>query len=125
MSNKREKPEQNNANSTGSLNFEAGSSSGFNRAAKEKVDKNMENSESKKGKEDTKNNVPFYKLFTLADTLDITLMSIGTIASVANGLTLPVMTILFGSLLNAFGQNTGNHSLVHEVSKVKLIPLQI
>ena len=119
-----EKPEQNNADSIVSVNIEAGSSSDLNMAAKKKTDKNnMEKTEHKKGKEDTKNTVPFYKLFDLADTMDITLMSIGTIASVANGLAFPVMTVLIGSLMNAFGQNTDIHNLVHKVSKVKLIPL--
>lgn len=117
MPNKKEKMEHNDVNSTVSLNIEAGSSSHLNVAAK---NTNMEKTEDKKGKEDTKNTVPFYKLFDLADSLDITLMSIGTFASVANGLAFPIMTVLFGSLTNAFGQNTDVHSLVHKVSKVSL-----
>ena len=67
--------------------------------------------------------VPFYKLFIFEDTLDIVLMSIATIASIANGLSFPIMAVFFGSLTNAFRQNqgTGNTRVVHEVSKVKLI----
>lgn len=90
----------------------------------------------KSGEEETKKGVPFYKLFVFADSLDIILMIIGTIASVANGLAFPVMTILLGHLLNVFGnnmdlhrfiefdalgKNADMHALLHEVSKVKLI----
>ena len=113
-----------NVNGTTSLNIEEGSSSNPNIPAKDNTDTNniVKAEDTKKG-EDTQMIVPFYKLFIFEDTLDIVLMSIATIASIANGLSFPIMAVFFGSLTNAFRQNqgTGNTRVVHEVSKVKLI----
>ncbi|CAL0301273.1 unnamed protein product [Lupinus luteus] len=64
--------------------------------------------------------VSFFKLFTFADKLDITLMIIGTIFSVANGLANPIMIMFFGKLINTFG-STDPAYMIHEVSKVALI----
>ncbi|KAK9040747.1 hypothetical protein V6N11_015887 [Hibiscus sabdariffa] len=75
--------------------------------------------ESSKGDGKT-NTVPFYKLFSFADSKDILLMIIGTTAAVWNGLSMPLMTILFGNLINAFGNNQSNGSMVEAVSKVSL-----
>ncbi|KAL4352496.1 hypothetical protein GQ457_06G030810 [Hibiscus cannabinus] len=75
--------------------------------------------ESSKGDGKT-NTVPFYKLFSFADSKDILLMIIGTTAAVGNGLSMPLMTILFGNLINAFGNNQSNGSMVEAVSKVSL-----
>ncbi|KAK1412487.1 hypothetical protein QVD17_33778 [Tagetes erecta] len=72
-----------------------------------------------KEKEDTKT-VPFYKLFAFADFTDYVLMIVGTIGAVGNGICMPLMTILFGDLLNSFGQNQNNHDVVSVVSKVSL-----
>lgn len=106
MSNKRQEP----ADSTSDLNIAVKSKKDKNNAAKAE-------DKSKEGEESCKS-VPLFKLFVLADTLDVALMSMGTIASVANGLAFPMATILFGNLLNAFGR--GNE-LVQEVSKVALL----
>ncbi|KAJ1414190.1 P-loop containing nucleoside triphosphate hydrolase [Sesbania bispinosa] len=64
--------------------------------------------------------VPFYKLFTLADHLDVTLMIIGVICAMANGLTQPLMTLIFGKLINTFGTTDPSH-IVNQVSKVALL----
>ncbi|CAH9069562.1 unnamed protein product [Cuscuta epithymum] len=64
--------------------------------------------------------VPFYKLFAFADSTDVALMAVGTIAAVANGLSLPFMTLLFGDVTDAFGQTQSNNGVVHAVSKVAL-----
>ncbi|XP_058748881.1 ABC transporter B family member 9-like [Vicia villosa] len=64
--------------------------------------------------------VPFYKLFNFADRLDVTLMIIGTIAAVANGLSQPLMTLIFGKLINAFGGSDPS-AIVKQVSKVSLL----
>jgi ATP-binding cassette subfamily B (MDR/TAP) protein 1 len=61
--------------------------------------------------------VPFYKLFTFADSLDVTLMIIGTISAAANGMTQPIMTLILGKMINIFG-STDSHHIVKEVSKV-------
>ncbi|KAJ1414191.1 P-loop containing nucleoside triphosphate hydrolase [Sesbania bispinosa] len=64
--------------------------------------------------------VPFYKLFIFADGLDVTLMIIGTICAMANGLSQPLMTLILGKLINAFGSNVPSQ-VVHQVSKVALL----
>lgn len=74
-------------------------------------------SEKKKRDEKTKR-VPFYKLFSFADSLDILLMIIGSIGAIGNGIGTPIMTILFGDLVDSFGQNQSNGEVVGVVSKV-------
>jgi ATP-binding cassette subfamily B (MDR/TAP) protein 1 len=64
--------------------------------------------------------VPFYKLFSFADKLDVTLMIIGVICAVANGLSRPLMALIFGKLINTFGYTEPLH-IVHEVAKVFII----
>jgi hypothetical protein len=65
--------------------------------------------------------VPFFKLFSYADSFDLLLMVVGTVGAIANGLAMPLMTIVFGSLTNAFGNNQSDNSvLVHAVSKVRV-----
>ncbi|XP_059435947.1 ABC transporter B family member 21-like [Corylus avellana] len=77
--------------------------------------------DSKKSKEDEKTNtVPFHKLFAFADSTDILLMIIGTIGAMGNGICMPLMTVLFGDLVNSFGQNQNNNDVVDVVSKVAL-----
>ncbi|XWS76724.1 hypothetical protein CRYUN_Cryun01aG0202400 [Craigia yunnanensis] len=78
-----------------------------------------QDSESSKGDEKT-NTVPFYKLFGFSDSMDIWLMIIGTIGAIGNGVCMPLMTILFGDLVDAFGENQSNEDVVDVVSKVAL-----
>ncbi|XP_072964824.1 ABC transporter B family member 9-like [Typha angustifolia] len=61
--------------------------------------------------------IPLYKLFAFADPLDAALMAVGAVAALVNGLAMPMMTFIFGQLINAFG-NADHDSVVHEVSKV-------
>lgn len=61
--------------------------------------------------------VPFYKLFSFADRLDVTLMIIGTIAAMANGFANPLMTLLLGKVINAFG-SSNQSEVLNQVSKV-------
>ncbi|CAK8530814.1 unnamed protein product [Lathyrus sativus] len=68
----------------------------------------------------TNQKLPFYKLFNFADRLDVTLMIIGTIAAVANGLSQPLMTLIFGKLINAFG-GFDPSAIVKQVSKVSFL----
>lgn len=68
-----------------------------------------------KGAEDQ--SVPLFKLFSFADRLDIALMIIGTGAAVANGLTQPLMSIIFGELINSFAK-ADQSDVVHTVSEV-------
>ncbi|CAE6190245.1 unnamed protein product [Arabidopsis arenosa] len=61
--------------------------------------------------------VSFFKLFSFADKTDVVLMTVGTIAAMGNGLTQPLMTLIFGQLINAFGTTDPDH-MVREVWKV-------
>ncbi|GMI69507.1 P-glycoprotein 21, ATP-binding cassette B21 [Hibiscus trionum] len=82
---------------------------------------NGENQHSESGKGDEKtNSVPLYKLFAFADSRDVVLMIVGMIGAIGNGLCMPLMTILFGDLIDAFGQNQSNNKVVDVVSKVAL-----
>lgn len=99
----------------GSTELCLASPSGTSIQAKE-AEKSKEN-QKKKETEITKV-VPFYKLFSFADSTDIILMIIGTIASIGNGVCMPVMSILIGELTDAFGQNQNNNEVVDKVSKV-------
>ncbi|CAA2979723.1 ABC transporter B family member 11-like [Olea europaea subsp. europaea] len=68
---------------------------------------------------DSTNSIPFYELFTFADSYDKILMIVGTIGAIGNGLCLPLMSILFGELIDSFGQ-TQTTNIVSVVSKVAL-----
>ncbi|KAJ4835578.1 ABC transporter B member 11 [Turnera subulata] len=75
----------------------------------------------KSSKDDGKNQtVPLLKLFSFADPTDVMLMVMGTIGAVGHGVATPLMTILIGEIINAFGQNQGNKDVIHPVSKVSL-----
>lgn len=63
--------------------------------------------------------VPFYKLFSFADGWDIVMMISGTLAAIGTGLSMPLMTVIFGQLINSFAGSNSN-SIVHEVTKVCL-----
>lgn len=65
--------------------------------------------------------MPFYKLFAFADSLDLALMVVGTIGAIGNGMAIPLMTLISGQLIDAFGQNQNNNHLVPLVSKVNLV----
>ncbi|PRQ39670.1 putative xenobiotic-transporting ATPase [Rosa chinensis] len=73
-----------------------------------------------KSKEDGTNTVPYYKLFSFADSVDYMLMSTGTISAVGNGLCMPLMTILMGDMINSFGETRKNKEVANAVSKVAL-----
>ncbi|PON43231.1 ABC transporter [Parasponia andersonii] len=73
---------------------------------------------SEKSKSDEK--VPFHKLFSFADSFDILLMIAGSIGAVGNGLGMPLMTVIFGQIVNSFGNNQTNQDVVSVVSKVAL-----
>lgn len=77
----------------------------------------MKGVEEKKNKKDGKE-VSFRELFRFADGLDMLLIVIGTIGAIANGVTQPLMTVVFGQLINAFGKTTDRDQITHEVSKV-------
>ncbi|XXG77265.1 hypothetical protein AAC387_Pa08g1450 [Persea americana] len=63
--------------------------------------------------------VPFFKLFSFADALDFVLMIVGTVAAIFSGFSMPLMTLLFGQLINKFG-DTHKSDIVHVIAKVAL-----
>ncbi|KAL6840494.1 hypothetical protein ACP4OV_030304 [Aristida adscensionis] len=62
---------------------------------------------------------PFAELFRYADGKDVLLMLVGTAAALANGITQPLMTVIFGQLINAFGGATAD-TVLARVNKVVL-----
>lgn len=56
----------------------------------------------------------FWRLFHCADTLDYLLMFMGTLGAIVNGLTLPVMIIIQGRLINTFGNLQNQPDLIYE-----------
>ncbi|RRT65565.1 hypothetical protein B296_00040976 [Ensete ventricosum] len=62
--------------------------------------------------------MPYHKLFSFADTADLALMLVGTVAAISNGVSLPLTTVLFGDMINTFGKTSDIKYIVHEVSKV-------
>uniref|UniRef100_A0A0V0HU45 Putative ovule protein n=1 Tax=Solanum chacoense TaxID=4108 RepID=A0A0V0HU45_SOLCH len=103
--------EGNGLNGNSGLN-EASSSGGQNNTSQQDSDKTKQAEKAK--------TVPFYKLFSFADSTDMVLMITGTIAAIGNGLSLPIMTILFGELTDSFGQNQNNKDVLRVVSRVSL-----
>lgn len=72
----------------------------------------------KSKKKDVANTVPFYKLFLFADCIDYALMFVGTITAIGIGISLPLMTLIFGELVDTFGETVDTTEVVHVVSKV-------
>lgn len=64
-----------------------------------------------------KRKVSFLKLFSFADRLDVVLIVVGTISAMANGISQPLMTVIFGKLINSFGGSDPSDT-VKVVSKV-------
>lgn len=71
-----------------------------------------------KGQAEKANTVPFLKLFSFADSTDILLMIVGTIAAIGNGVSMPLMSLLMGEMVNSFGSNQSDDEIVKTVSKV-------
>ncbi|KAL8162250.1 hypothetical protein V2J09_013739 [Rumex salicifolius] len=65
--------------------------------------------------------VPFYKLFSFANSTDKILMVVGSICAAGHGACMPIMIVLFGDVIDAFGQNQDTTShVIHVVSQVAL-----
>jgi len=85
----------------------------------QETDARQQDSNRSKVKNGSNKTVPFYKLFSFADYWDCLLMLVGTVSAVANGIVMPLMTILIGDAIDAFGGNADNkQTVVQEVSKV-------
>lgn len=73
----------------------------------------------------TPGRVPFYKLFSFADSTDKALMIIGSIGAVGNGVCMPLMAIIFGELVDSFGENQNTKHIIHVVSQVNAALMSI
>lgn len=82
----------------------------------------LQDSKKNKSKDQSNKSVPFHKLFSFADSWDYLLMFVGTITAIGNGISMPLMTIIIGDTIDAFGGNVDNKQVVHEVSKVTTSP---
>uniref|UniRef100_A0A453FA99 MDR-like ABC transporter n=1 Tax=Aegilops tauschii subsp. strangulata TaxID=200361 RepID=A0A453FA99_AEGTS len=63
--------------------------------------------------------VSFTGMFRYADRTDQLLMLVGTLAALANGVSQPLMTVIFGDMIDAFGGATSDNVL-HRVNKAVL-----
>ncbi|XVF01705.1 hypothetical protein REPUB_Repub04eG0111400 [Reevesia pubescens] len=78
-----------------------------------------EEEDKKKNGEAANKSLPFYMLLSYADTLDWTLMALGTLGSIVHGMAQPVGYLLLGKALNAYGDNIGDdRDMVKALKKV-------
>jgi len=77
----------------------------------------MEEPGRKEGAATTTTKVPFLRMFRYADRADAVLMAVGTVAAVANGMSEPLMTVIFAAIIECFGAGDDN-TVLHRVSKV-------
>ncbi|CAO2166045.1 unnamed protein product [Urochloa humidicola] len=61
--------------------------------------------------------VPSLVMFRYADRADAALMAVGTVAAVANGMSEPLMTLVFASVIECFGAGD-DATVLHRISKV-------
>ncbi|CAO1945643.1 unnamed protein product [Urochloa humidicola] len=61
--------------------------------------------------------VPSLVMFRYADRADAALMVVGTVAAVANGMSEPLMTLVFASVIECFGAGD-DATVLHRISKV-------
>jgi ATP-binding cassette subfamily B (MDR/TAP) protein 1 len=64
--------------------------------------------------------VSFTGLFRYADGTDVMLMLLGTVGALANGVTQPIMTLIFGQVIDAFGGSVAMGDVLQRVNKVSL-----
>jgi ATP-binding cassette subfamily B (MDR/TAP) protein 1 len=58
-----------------------------------------------------------FGMFRYADRLDVLLMVVGTLGAMANGVSEPFVSVLFGNVINSFGEST-NSTILRSVTKV-------
>lgn len=62
--------------------------------------------------------VPLLGIFRYADRLDVLLMVVGSLGAVGNGVSEPLISVLFGDVINSFGQSTTS-TVLRAVTKVR------
>ena len=85
-------------------------------------DQNGRDGEEKKDAAQVKK-VSLLGMFRYADRLDVLLMVVGAVAAVGNGVAEPLVTLLFGKVIDSFGDST-TQSILRSVSKVSA-PLRL
>ncbi|KAM3350729.1 hypothetical protein ACQJBY_023045 [Aegilops geniculata] len=65
----------------------------------------------------TKKKVAFFGMFRYARRTDVALMGVGTVAAMVNGMSEPLMTVVFAAVIESFG-GSDNGAVLHRVSKV-------
>ncbi|KAM3306809.1 ABC transporter B family member 9 [Capsicum chacoense] len=63
--------------------------------------------------------VPFHMLFAFADRNDVILMLLGTLGAVGSGMSKPLMAIVFGDLVDSYG-NSNQSNILDKVSEISL-----
>jgi ATP-binding cassette, subfamily B (MDR/TAP), member 1 len=71
-----------------------------------KEENNGTEKEREKGSSGDEGKVPILKMFKFSDSHDVALMVVGTAAALANGISQPMMTFIFGQMIDAFGGGT-------------------
>nr|CAD1834786.1 unnamed protein product [Ananas comosus var. bracteatus] len=79
---------------------------------------NGKEKEEEEKKEEVKK-VGVHRLLAFADAADGLLMAVGAVAAMANGVSQPLMTVIFGQVIDAFGGGDAD-SVLHRVNKVVL-----
>ncbi|KMZ57070.1 hypothetical protein ZOSMA_89G00200 [Zostera marina] len=65
--------------------------------------------------------ISYFKLYSFADSLDTIMIAVGAIAAAASGVSFPILIILFGNLIDAFGKESGTSKLLDEVARISLL----
>ncbi|KAL0907280.1 hypothetical protein M5K25_021680 [Dendrobium thyrsiflorum] len=69
--------------------------------------------------EEKSTSLTFYRLFSLADSIDIILMILGTAGAIANGAVMPICMLIGGKITDSYGAGDIK-DVVHRVSKLTL-----
>ncbi|KAL5223155.1 hypothetical protein ABZP36_027868 [Zizania latifolia] len=67
--------------------------------------------------EDSNYKLPFLRMFRYADRVDRALVAVGAVAAMANGMSEPLMTVVFAAVIDSFGAGDAT-TVLHRVSKV-------
>uniref|UniRef100_A0ACD5VGZ9 Uncharacterized protein n=1 Tax=Avena sativa TaxID=4498 RepID=A0ACD5VGZ9_AVESA len=70
-------------------------------------------------KEEATKKVPLLGMFRYADHVDVLLMVVGTVGAMFNGVAEPFISVLFGNVINSFGEST-TATVLDSVTKVVL-----
>jgi ATP-binding cassette subfamily B (MDR/TAP) protein 1 len=62
--------------------------------------------------------VPFFGMFRYAGRTDFALIAVGTAAAMVNGMSEPLMTVVFSAVIETFG-SSDDSTILHRVSKVR------